>query len=131
MKILLSIIFNGIILFIIAYLFWANPEKWLEVWVVVEWGYMTYFIGWVVLWIINLIIRPILKILTLPFYILFLWLTSLVINWIILWCFDFIFNEVLKISEMSYHINWVVNFIIAVAIFTILNMLYSLLFSKK
>jgi hypothetical protein len=32
---------------------------------------------------------------------------------------------------MSYSINWWVNFIIAVAIFTILNMFYSLLFSKR
>jgi len=79
----------------------------------------------------NVTIRPILKILSLPFFLLFFGLVVFVINGIILKLFDYIINNLLVIPWVSYTINWNINFVIAVAIFTILNMLYSLLFSKS
>jgi len=131
MKILLSIIINSWILFLMTYLLAEDPNKWIAAWIIVTWWWQTYLIWWIVLWVMNITIRPILKLLSLPFFLLFFWLVVFVINAIILKLFDYIINTVLIIPWVSYTINWNVNFIIAVAIFTILNMLYSLLFSKS
>jgi uncharacterized membrane protein YvlD (DUF360 family) len=58
-------------------------------------------------------------------------LVSIVINSLILGLLTYIINNILQISWIWYTINWWTNFIIAVAIFTILNMFYTLLFFKK
>jgi putative membrane protein len=131
MKVLVSIIFNIVVLFILAFLLWESADGVIEAWIVVEGWWKTYVIWWIVLWLINIIIRPILKILSLPLFFVFLGLISFIINGVILWLFNNIFKNVLMIDWVSYEIHWSVNFIIAVAIFTILNTLYSLLFSKK
>lgn len=115
----------------ITYLLAENTEKWIEAWVIVTWWLKTYIIGWVILWIINITIKPILRILTIPLFFVFFWLVAFLVNGIILKLFDYIVNQLLVIPWVSYTINWWINFIIAVAIFTILNMVYSLLFSKK
>jgi putative membrane protein len=130
-KIFVSIIFNALILYAITFLLWENVDKWIEAWVIVSGWWKTYIIWWFILWVINVIIRPILKILSLPLFFVFLWLVSFVINGVIIWLLDYILNNILMIDWVSYEIKWVINFIIAVAIFTILNTLYSLLFSKK
>ena len=131
MKILFSILINAWILYAITYLLAANPERWIEAWVIVSGWWITYLLWWLILWIINLTIRPILKILSLPLYLIFFWLVVFIINWVILKLFDYIINDLLVISWISYTINGWLNFIIAVAIFTVLNMVYSLLFNKK
>ncbi len=131
MKILLSILINAWILFLMTYLLAADPSKSIPAWIAITWWWKTYLIWWIILWIMNVTIRPVLKILSLPFFLLFFGLVVFVINGIILKLFDYIINSVLVIPWVSYSINWNINFIIAVAIFTILNMLYSLLFSKS
>ena len=140
MRILFSIIINAVILFAITYLLSANPEKGIIDWVDLgcNWcGYNSlqawkiYVIGGIILGIINVTIRPILKILSLPFYLIFFSLVGFIVNWILLKLFDYIVNTVLQIPGISYTINWTVNFIIAVVIFTFLNMIYSLIFSKR
>ena len=140
MKILFSIIINALILFAMTYLLSANPDKGITDGIVL-WcngcsytsikAIQTYLIGWIILWLINVTIRPILKILSLPFYLIFFSLVAFIVNWIILKLFDYIVNTVLIIPWISYSINWTTNFIIAVAIFTFLNMFYSLIFNKK
>ena len=139
MKILFSIIMNAFILFSIAYLLSANPEKnipngvilWcVNCWLLSITALKTYAAWGIILWIMNITIRPILKILSLPFYLVLFSLVWFIVNWIILWLFDSILNRFLQISGISYSINWTVNFIIAVAIFTFMNMIYSLIFSK-
>ena len=127
MKILLSILFNAFILYVLTYLLNTDIENWIAV----AWGIKTYIFWWVILWLINITIKPILKILSLPLFFVFLWLVSFLVNWVVLWLFDYIVNQLLIIPWISYSINWPINFVIAVAIFTILNMFYSLLFSKK
>ncbi len=136
MKILISIIFNALILYLLTYFLGANQSWTVEAWIIVTWEPQVYIIWWVILWLINTTIKPILKILTIPLFLVFLWLVSFVINWIIIWLFDSIINKILIIPWVSYTINWNwldwwINFIIIVAIFTILNMVYSLLISKK
>ncbi|MCD5385124.1 phage holin family protein [Candidatus Gracilibacteria bacterium] len=131
MRILFSIIINAIILWLLTYFLSANPEKGLEAGIAVAGGIKTYLLGGVILGLINITIKPILKILSIPLFFVFLGLVAFIINGVILWLFDYIVNDLLIIPGISYSINGWTNFIIAVAIFTVLNMVYSLLFSKK
>jgi putative membrane protein len=131
---------NALILFVITYLLSANPDKGVADWVIL-WcqncsyssleAWKIYLIWWIILWLLNITIRPLLKILSLPLYLIFFSLVGLILNAIILKLFDYIVNDILIIPWVSYSINWTVNFIIAVVIFTFLNMIYSLIFSKK
>lgn len=130
MKILFSILLNATILYAMTFLLWANTNG-LEAWIIVEGWIKTYLLWWIILWLINITIKPILKILAIPLFFVFLGLVAFIINWIVLLLFWYIVNEILIINWISYSIIWWDNFIIAVAIFTILNMFYSLLFNKK
>lgn len=140
MRILFSIFINAFILYAITYLLGANPEKSIEAGILL-WcdtcGYTsfealkTYIIGGLILGWINVTIRPLLKILALPLYLVFFGFVSFVVNALILKLFTFIINDILLIPWVGYTINGWVNFAVAVAIFTILNMVYSLLFFKK
>ena len=137
--ILFQIFFNALILWLITFLLGANPWAGIENWVVL-WcldcsfssleAVKTYLIGWVILWLLNAFIRPILKILTLPLYFILMWAVSLLINASVLFLLWFIINDILAIAGVAYEINGIINFIIAVAIFTFLNTIYSVLFSK-
>lgn len=140
MKIFISILLNALILYAITYLLWENAQYSIQAWVILwcdDCNYTsfdamkTYLIGGIILWIINATIRPILKILSLPLFFLFLGLVSFLINGIILYMFSYIINDLLVIPWVGYEINGAINFVIAVAIFTVLNTLYSLLFFKK
>jgi len=131
MKILFAIIFNAIILGIIAYLLPYDPAT--HTWVLTSWDsfsenwWKIFFIGWIILWLLNAIIKPILKIISFPFMLLTMWLFTIVINWIILW----IFQEILlkfNLSGVEYQIKWVLEFVIAVAIFSVFNTIYNILF---
>lgn len=139
-RILFSILLNACILFLIAFLLSSNNVRWIpsgvslaciECWLFSAGAIKTYIVGGVILWIINITLKPILKILSLPFFILFLWLTVFIVNAIVLKLFGYIINEILLIPWVTYVIHGWVNFIIAVAIFTFLNMFYSLLIFKK
>ncbi len=137
MKILLSIIFNSFILWFLSFLLLWDPSKEVSEWIVVTWWITTYLVWWTILWLINITIKPILKILSFPLFFVFFGLVSVVINWIVLFLLDHILNSILEIPWVSYTISWEpystlwwTNFIIAIAIFSILNMLYSLLFKK-
>lgn len=140
MKILLSICINALILFFVAFL--LGPSRWGAVWAgVVLWcmdcwissavAWKTYLIWGIILWVINMTIRPILKLLALPFFLLLFWLTVFIVNAVVLQLFTYIINDVLIIPWVAYSIVWWVNFVIAVAIFTVLNTLFGLLPFKK
>jgi len=131
MKIILSIIINALILFLMTYLLWENSAKWITAGIIVVGWLKTYILWGIILWIINATIRPILKILSIPLFFVFFWLVVFIINGVILKLFDHIVNKILVIPNVSYTIEGWVNFIIAVAIFTILNIVSQLLFSKK
>ena len=140
MKILISIIINGLILYAITYFLGPNAEKSIQAGILLWCGdcsynsleaLKTYIIGGIILWVINVTIRPILKILSLPLFFIFFGFVVFFVNAIILKLFTYIINNILIIPGVWYEINGWINFIIAVAIFTILNMFYSLLFFKK
>nr|MDD3719708.1 phage holin family protein [Candidatus Gracilibacteria bacterium] len=141
MKILFSIILNALILYIIVILLGENTKEGISAGVTLGCGescspnsieaWKTFLIGGIILGLINILVKPILKILSFPLYILSLGLIGIVINAIILGLLTYVLNDILQIPGVGYTINSWVNFIIAVAIFTILNMFYSLLFFKK
>jgi len=140
MKILFSIIINALILFVIAYFLAENKklgiENWIELWcwdcaLNSLWAWKIYITWWIILWLINITIKPILKILSLPFFLLLLWLVSFLVNWIILYILNYIMSDMLMIDGIYYKIIWWENFAIAVVIFTFLNILYSFIFNKK
>ena len=128
MRVLFSILINAWILFVIAFLLPATET--IPEWVTVVWWWKTYVIWGVILWLMNVTIKPILKILSLPLFFLSFWLMWFATNALILWLLSTIF-EILWIQTISYEIYGWINYAIAVAIFTILNMVSSLLFSKK
>lgn len=131
MRTLFSIFFNAGILYALVYFLGIDASKDLPAWVLVEGGITTYILGWVILGVLNTFIKPLLKILALPLFLVFLGLVHFVINGVVLFMFDKLINDILLIDGISYHIQGWGNFIIAVAIFTILNMFYSILFAKK
>ncbi len=128
MKILFWIFLNSSILYLIQFL--LNTTDYPDAVVFSGW-WKVFLLGWIILWLLNYTIKPLLKLLGFPFMILTGWLFSLVINSIILWLLQEAINSILMLWDITYKINLWVNFIIAVAIFTILNILYSLLFNKK
>ncbi|MCH8518457.1 phage holin family protein [Candidatus Gracilibacteria bacterium] len=140
MKILSSILGNALILYLITFLLAGNPERAISDGVLLGCSncdytsleaLKTYVLGGIVLGIINITIRPILRILSLPFFFLFFGLLSLVINGVILYLFSYILNEILIIPGVGYTIVGTINFIIAVAIFTFFNTLFSFLLFKR
>jgi len=140
MKILSSILWNALILYLITYLLSGNPEKSVSDGIILACNncsytsieaFKTYILWGIILWLINITIRPILKILSLPFFFLFFWLASIIINGLVLYLFSYILNEVLIIPWVWYTIVGIVNFIIAVAIFTFFNTLFSFLLFKR
>lgn len=139
MKILISILINGAILYAMTYFLWPNADKSLEAGIILgcDCDYTslpalkTYAIGGIILGIMNITLRPILKLLSLPLFFVFLGFVSFLVNGVVLYLFTYIINDILLIPWVGYEINGMVNFAIAVAIFTVLNTLYSLLFFKR
>lgn len=128
MKILISIVLNTLILWALYYFMWWNED--LPAGIQVEWWFVAFVAWWVILWLINATIKPVLKILALPFFFLFFWLASLFINGACLWLLEYILNNILKFEWISYHINYWFDFIVTVAIFSILNIIYTLILNK-
>lgn len=127
MKVFLSILFNALILYAIIFFMPFDPT--IQEWVKAAWDYKLYFVWWVVLWILNFVIKPVLKLIWLPFMILSFGLFILVINWIILYLLEKIII-ILNIKWVEFSIHWFLNFIIAVAIFTIFNTIYNTFLKK-
>ncbi|MDD3120509.1 MAG: phage holin family protein [Candidatus Gracilibacteria bacterium] len=127
MKVFVGILFNALMLFIIQYFIPYNET--LKEGVLVTGGITTYIIGGVILGVLNFTVKPILKIFGFPLIILTLGLFSLVINGILLLLIQKIIY-VLNVNGSTYEINGALNFIIAVAIFTIFNTIYSVLIKK-
>lgn len=129
MKIFFSILLNSLTFFIIAYL--LNTPSRPDSIIIWELVWQTYLLCWIILWVLNITIKPILKIFWIPLSLFFHSLVVLSINAILLFLLQFIINDILLIEWIKYQINWIINFLISVAIFTIINMLYSILFNKK
>lgn len=126
MKIFFSILLNASILFIIGYFLGdavVVEPSWIHAW-------KTYLLGWVILWFLNTFIKPILKLIGIPLFFIYP-IVSFLINAFLLWLLSQAINNLLALPGFTFEINGWINFILAVAIFTILNIVYGILFSKK
>jgi len=119
MKILISVLANAAILFGVAYFlpFDEVTQTGIDIG---NGGWQLYVAGGIVLGLLNVIVRPILKILGFPFMILTFGLFILVINGIILKLLEKILSA-LSIDGVTYEIHGIAIFAIAVAIFTVFN----------
>ena len=106
MKIFLSILINGAILYAMTYFLGPNADKSLEAGIILGCGdcsynsldaLKTYIVGGIILGLMNIIVRPVVKLLSLPLYFVFLGLASFLVNGIILFLFTYIVNVVLII----------------------------------
>ena len=59
MRILISIALNAFILYAMYFLLGENPKYGLEAWIIVEGGWIAFISGWIILWLINVTIKPI------------------------------------------------------------------------
>lgn len=120
MKLFFSIAANALILFGITYFV---PE------VVAQGGWKLYFVGGVVLGMLNAFVRPLLKLFGFPFMIVTFGAFILVINGIILALLEKIIFA-LNIEGVKFATGGFVNFAIAVVIFTVFNTIYGVFFKK-
>ncbi|MDD2892015.1 MAG: phage holin family protein [Candidatus Gracilibacteria bacterium] len=127
MKLLISVIANAAILFGIAYFLPYNTVT--ETGISAVGGWQLYIAGGIILGLLNVIVRPVLKFIGFPFMILTFGLFILVINGIILKLLEKAIG-LLGISGVSYKIDGIVIFAIAVAIFTVFNTIANTLTKK-
>lgn len=122
MHLLIGIALNALILFVLAMVLPYDEAAKTGVMISSESPFLTYFIGGVVLGILNTVLRPILSILGFPFQIITFGAFTLVINAIMLFALTWTINA-LNISGVLYDIHGSIVFAIAVAIFSLLNTL--------
>ncbi|MFA6090529.1 MAG: phage holin family protein [Candidatus Gracilibacteria bacterium] len=127
MKIFISVLANAAILFGLAYFLPYDTTT--QTGILANGGWQLYIAGGIILGLLNVFVRPILKILGFPFILITFGLFILVINGIILWLLENIIN-LLGISGVNWQIDGFVNFAIAVAIFTLFNIVANTLVKK-
>jgi putative membrane protein len=127
MNLLISVLANAAILFGVAY--FLPYDLTTDSGVVATGGWQLYIAGGIILGLLNTVVRPILKIIGFPFMILTFWLFILVINGIILKFLEKAIQAI-SIHGVTYEIHGIVNFLIAVAIFTVFNTIANTLVKK-
>lgn len=127
MKLLISVLANAAILFGIAYFLPYNLTA--DSGIVATGGWQLYIAGGIILGLLNVIIRPILKVLWFPFMLLTFGIFILVINGIILKLLEKAI-QMIGINWVSYEIHGIAIFAIAVAIFTIFNIVANTLVKR-
>jgi len=126
MNILISVLANAAILFGIAYFLPYNIET--DTGIVVTGSWQLYIAGGIILGLLNVIVRPILKLIGFPFMILTFGLFILVINGVILKLLE---KAIQAIGNFwVYEIHGIAIFAIAVAIFTVFNTIANTLTKK-
>lgn len=120
MRLLIRISINALILWILAELLAYDPTS--TNGILVIGGWMTYLIGGGILAILNATLRPILSVVGIPLQIFTFGAFTFVINAIVLFALTWLILK-LRISGVTYEINGAIEFLISVAIFTILNTL--------
>lgn len=126
MKIFFSILLNGLILYIIYYFLGSES-------VIVEggeYGWQAFALWWLILWLLNSTVKPLLKLLGFPLFFIYP-IVILVINAIILWLLWITLNEILALDGIRYDILGGIDFVIATFIAAFFNGIFGLLFGKK
>jgi len=87
-KLISAISINMLVIYIISkYLPWL----WFQV-SFLNWALEIYLLVWAIFWFLNVVVKKIIKMLTLPLNILTLWLFSVIINIWFIYLFQFVIN---------------------------------------
>jgi len=83
-------------------------------------GWTSYVLAGIILGIINISIKPVMKVLTFPFKIITLGLVTFVINFIVLYLVALIINA-LALGNIHIILSGVQDYVLSAIVFTILN----------
>lgn len=119
-RLLLGVILNGSALYLIAYALDG---------VTYEGGWKFLLVGGILIGILNTIIKPLLKLVTLPLVFFTAGLFLVVINGVILYLFKYLI-DVIDISGISFEVAGLKNYATASLLFGIINWLEHLLLKK-
>lgn len=120
-KFLIGIILNGAALYGVIYLL---PE------IQYTGGIKFFVIGGLVMGILNSIVKPILKLLTLPIQIVTLGLSLIILNGIIFWIFKTTIDTI-AIEGISLTVPGITTYIFAGALFGLINWMEHLIIHNK
>lgn len=120
-KILIGIILNGAALYGVIYLL---PE------IQYTGGIKFFVIGGLVMGILNSIVKPILKLLTLPIQIVTLGLSLIILNGIIFWIFKTTIDTI-AIEGINMTVPGAITYIFAGALFGLINWIEHLIIHNK
>ncbi|MBI4995213.1 phage holin family protein [Candidatus Peregrinibacteria bacterium] len=120
-KILIGIILNGAALYGVIYLL---PE------IQYAGGIKFFVIGGLTMGILNSIVKPILKLLTLPIQIITLGLSLIILNGIIFWIFKLIIDTI-ALETVSITVPGVTTYIFAGTLFGLINWIEHFIIHNK
>ncbi|KKU78647.1 MAG: hypothetical protein UY05_C0052G0003 [Candidatus Peregrinibacteria bacterium GW2011_GWA2_47_7] len=120
-KIFIGIILNGAALYGVIYFL---PE------IVYTGGIRFFVLGGLVMGILNSIVRPVLKIITLPLHFLTMGLSLILVNGIIFWIFKIIIATI-AVQGITLQVAGVVDYIFAGFLFGIINWVAHLIIHNK
>ncbi len=120
-RVIIGIILNGGALYLTAY---ALED------VSYQGGWMFLVVGAVLIGFLNTFIKPVIKILSLPFIFFSAGLFLIVINALLIFLLKYLL-DVLDISGVSFQISGIGNYITAGLVFGLINWVEHLFFNKK
>lgn len=120
-RLLLSLVLNGLALYGVLYLV---PS------ITYTGGIAFFAVGAAVMAVLNGIVKPILKLLTLPLQIITMGLSLIVLNGVLFWLFDTII-EILVIRDVSLTVPTVKAYFLAGFLFGLINWVEHLLFHHR
>lgn len=93
-------------------------------------GIAFFAVGGIIMGFLNSIVKPVLKLLTLPLQILTLGLSLIILNGIIFWIFDIIINTIV-IREITLQIPNITTYLLAGLLFGLINWIEHLIIHNK
>lgn len=122
-RILLNILLNAAALYGVIYL--------LSTEITYTGGVWFFVVGGIVMGILNSIVKPILKLLTLPLQIITLGLSLIILNGVIFWIFEVIIDTIV-IEGITLDVSGIKTYFLAGLLFGLINWLeHMLIHSKK
>lgn len=121
-KLTIGVILNGASLYGVIYLL---PKD-----IIYTGGLAFFVLGGLIMGILNSIVKPVLKLLTLPLQIITLGLSLILLNGIIFWIFDVIIDTMV-IKGITIQVNGIVTYALAGLLFGLINWIEHLLIRNK
>lgn len=120
-KIILGIALNGLALYLVTYLLESIKYS----------GGLTFFItAGIIIGLLNSIVKPILRVMSIPFMVLTAGLFLIVINTLILWLTKEII-DIIHIRDVVFEIEGLINYLAAGFLFGVINWIEHLIVHNK